>query len=203
MSVRLITTVRLSVGRILSAQEIIAATYFPKGALRNEALLNGSEQRHTQDFLFISLKGEALRVFGEAAVRDAGILEGAGVRVYRRPVDEDRAEISGFDAAIPGSVNRALIQDSDNSVVGLRQVRICCPHCQRSLSETEVRSILGQFAQSSRLSWRGASRFAKMTPEQRSAEARKARWAKLRKPDEVESPVATDSAVACSTSTTD
>jgi hypothetical protein len=58
---------------------------------------------------------------------------------------------------------------------------ISCPHCKRALEEKEVRTILGQFARSKRLSSLGASRFAKMTPEQRSAEGRRAataRWAK-------------------------
>ena len=58
---------------------------------------------------------------------------------------------------------------------------IMCPHCQRALSEKEIRSILGQFARSKRLSSLGASRFAKMTAEERSAEGRSAataRWAK-------------------------
>ncbi len=58
---------------------------------------------------------------------------------------------------------------------------ITCPHCLCGLTEPEVRSILGRFARSKRLSSLGASRFAKMTPEQRSAEASraaKARWAK-------------------------
>ena len=58
---------------------------------------------------------------------------------------------------------------------------IKCPHCEEMLTETEIRSILGRFARSKRFSFLGASRFAKMTPEQRSAEARRAaiaRWAK-------------------------
>jgi hypothetical protein len=60
---------------------------------------------------------------------------------------------------------------------------ICCPHCETAFSEAQIRSILGRFARAQRLSQGGASRFAKMTPEQRSAEARKAvntRWAKVR-----------------------
>jgi hypothetical protein len=58
---------------------------------------------------------------------------------------------------------------------------IACPQCHCALNEKELRSLLGQFARASRLSSLGASRFAKMTPEQRSAEARRAataRWAK-------------------------
>jgi hypothetical protein len=63
----------------------------------------------------------------------------------------------------------------------LKLTAISCPHCQRALTEKEVRSILGQFARSKRLSSLGASRFAKMTAEERSAEGRRAataRWAK-------------------------
>jgi hypothetical protein len=55
---------------------------------------------------------------------------------------------------------------------------ICCPCCERVLTEAQIRSILGQFARS-KLAPKGYSRFAKMTPEQRSAEAKKAaqtRW---------------------------
>jgi len=62
---------------------------------------------------------------------------------------------------------------------------ISCPHCKFGLNEKEVRSILGQFARSKRLSSLGASRFAKMTAEERSAEGRRAanaRWAKVAKP---------------------
>jgi hypothetical protein len=58
---------------------------------------------------------------------------------------------------------------------------ISCPHCKCALNENEIRSILGKFAQSKRLSFLGASRFAKMTPEERSAEGRRAataRWEK-------------------------
>jgi hypothetical protein len=65
---------------------------------------------------------------------------------------------------------------------------ISCPHCQRALTEKEVRSILGQFARSKRLSSLGASRFAKMTAEERSAEGRRAataRWAKVAKAEEL------------------
>jgi hypothetical protein len=58
---------------------------------------------------------------------------------------------------------------------------ISCPHCKIALRDEEIRSILGQFARSKRLSFQGASRFAKMTQEERSAEGRRAataRWAK-------------------------
>jgi len=60
--------------------------------------------------------------------------------------------------------------------------QIRCPHCGESLTEDEIRSILGQFG---RAKWRKpqVSRFAKMTPEERrraSSEASKARWAKVR-----------------------
>lgn len=60
---------------------------------------------------------------------------------------------------------------------------IRCPHCGESLSEAEVRSILGQFGRSERFGRVRGNRFAKLTPEQRSAEARKAGlayWAKKR-----------------------
>jgi hypothetical protein len=63
----------------------------------------------------------------------------------------------------------------------LKLSSISCPHCQRVLTEAEIRSILGRFARSKRLSSLGASRFAKMTAEERSAEGRRAavaRWAK-------------------------
>jgi hypothetical protein len=61
---------------------------------------------------------------------------------------------------------------------------IGCPHCDHLLAEAEIRSILGRFARSKRLSSLGASRFAKMTAEQRSVEGKRAataRWAKHRK----------------------
>lgn len=57
---------------------------------------------------------------------------------------------------------------------------IACPHCNSALSEQEIRSILGQFARSERFGSVRGNRFAKMTPEQRSLEARRAvqaRWA--------------------------
>jgi hypothetical protein len=58
---------------------------------------------------------------------------------------------------------------------------ISCSHCQRALTEAEIRNILRRFARSKRLSSLGANRFAKMTAEERSAEGRRAavaRWAK-------------------------
>jgi hypothetical protein len=59
---------------------------------------------------------------------------------------------------------------------------IACPHCRCELSEAATRTILGRFARNKRLSSLGvANRFAKMSPEERSAEARRAskiRWAK-------------------------
>jgi hypothetical protein len=60
--------------------------------------------------------------------------------------------------------------------------QILCPHCGQSLSEDEIRSILGQFG---RAKWKTpqVSRFAKMTAEERklaSSNASKARWAKVR-----------------------
>ena len=60
------------------------------------------------------------------------------------------------------------------------EVCIVCPHCEQRLSESEIRSILGQFGRSKRRSM-VAGRFRDMTPEQRSAEARRisqVRWAK-------------------------
>lgn len=68
----------------------------------------------------------------------------------------------------------------NESVGHTRKESIACPRCEQLLTEVEIRSILGRFARAKRLSSLGASRFAKMTPEQRSAEARKAvqaRWA--------------------------
>lgn len=58
-------------------------------------------------------------------------------------------------------------------------VVIGCPQCHCSLSEDEIRTILGKFARANRFSSMGANRFAKMTQEQRSAEGRRAaqaRW---------------------------
>jgi hypothetical protein len=63
----------------------------------------------------------------------------------------------------------------------LKLAAISCPHCQSALNEEEIRNIRGQFARSKRLSSLGASRFAKMTPDERTAEGRRAataRWAK-------------------------
>jgi hypothetical protein len=61
-----------------------------------------------------------------------------------------------------------------------QDIRIVCPHCQQSLNEAELRSILGQFGRSKRQVM-VEGRFRNMTPEQRSQEARRisqARWAK-------------------------
>jgi hypothetical protein len=60
---------------------------------------------------------------------------------------------------------------------------IKCPHCEELLTETEVRSILGQYARSERFGRIRGNRFAKLTPEQRREESRKAGlacWAKRR-----------------------
>src|SRR5882724_3759790 len=60
---------------------------------------------------------------------------------------------------------------------------IACPHCRCELSEREIRSIRGRFARSKRLSSVGASRFANMTPAEKSAEQERVsriRWAKER-----------------------
>jgi hypothetical protein len=70
---------------------------------------------------------------------------------------------------------------SEANVPDLKVLSISCPHCKVALNEEEIRSILGQFARSKRLSSLGASRFAKMTLQERSAERQRAataRWAK-------------------------
>jgi hypothetical protein len=51
---------------------------------------------------------------------------------------------------------------------------IKCPDCGCDLTEIQIRSILGQFGRSKRLGLIRGNRFASMTPQQRSAEARKA-----------------------------
>jgi hypothetical protein len=79
------------------------------------------------------------------------------------------------------SVQTSIEDVSQHDNPDLKASSICCPHCKCALNENEIRSILGKFAQSKRLSFLGASRFAKMTPEERSAEGRRAataRWAK-------------------------
>jgi hypothetical protein len=79
------------------------------------------------------------------------------------------------------SVQTSIESPSHVDDPDLKLSSISCPHCERALTEREVRSILGQFARSKRLSSLGASRFARMTPEERSAEGRRAamaRWAK-------------------------
>jgi hypothetical protein len=79
------------------------------------------------------------------------------------------------------SVEASIESISQNSDPDLKLAFISCPHCKSVLSEKEIRSILGQFARSKRLSSLGASRFAKMTAEERSAEGRRvaaARWSK-------------------------
>jgi hypothetical protein len=57
--------------------------------------------------------------------------------------------------------------------------RILCPHCGETLSEHEIRSILGQFG---RAKWKKpqVSRFAKMTPEEPSGRSH---------PDTTQSPL--------------
>lgn len=72
----------------------------------------------------------------------------------------------------------------NKSVPDTKMESIACPRCEHALTEAEIRSILGRFARAKRLSALGASRFAKMTPEERSAEATKAvqaRWAQSKK----------------------
>jgi hypothetical protein len=75
-------------------------------------------------------------------------------------------------------------EQSDDSAQKAKSEPITCPCCHQPLSETQIRSILGQFARSQRLSEAGvASRFAKMSPDERSAEqsrVSKLRWAKYR-----------------------
>jgi hypothetical protein len=68
----------------------------------------------------------------------------------------------------------------DDKETGL-PVFIGCPQCHCLFSEAEMRTMLGKFARANRFSSMGASRFAKMTKEQRSAEGRRAaqaRWAR-------------------------
>jgi hypothetical protein len=87
MAVKLITIVRLNTNAILNSDQIIGAEYCTTGALRNDALLNRSAERHQADFLFVNLKRQPIRVFGKAAIHDADLLEVAGVGVYRRPIE--------------------------------------------------------------------------------------------------------------------
>jgi hypothetical protein len=89
-----------------------------------------------------------------------------------------------------------VIEDKETGL----PVFIGCPRCQCSFSEAELRSMLGKFARANRFSSVGASRFARMTPEQRSAEGRRAataRWAnrnrESRNPSAVVSPVGRNS----------
>jgi hypothetical protein len=79
------------------------------------------------------------------------------------------------------SMEAGIESVSQNTDPDLKLSFISCPHCKSLLTEKEIRSILGQFARSKRFSSLGASRFAKMTPEERSAEGRRAasaRWVK-------------------------
>ena len=80
-----------------------------------------------------------------------------------------------------GRAFRMIHTHQDGQVEAIAASAIVCPHCQTAFTEAEMRSILGQFARSKRLSSLGASRFAKMTAEEKSAEGRRAamaRWSK-------------------------
>lgn len=79
-----------------------------------------------------------------------------------------------------GRRNRVSAESKD---LGTLYCHIACPHCKAALSEREISSILGQFARNSTWAKEGPNRFKKITPEQRSEEARKAsnaRWSKRR-----------------------
>ena len=75
----------LSGGLIVQSEKVRYAEYYPCGSLRTDSFINGLPIQHEQDFLFIRLSDDIVRVRGHSAERDANALEDAGVRVYRRP----------------------------------------------------------------------------------------------------------------------
>jgi hypothetical protein len=114
---------------------------------------------------------------GRAMLHDRDCERAAPVRTNpfaSRSISEGSQSVRGV---APIKLNTAGATSSEQK----HDVEICCPHCGKPLTEAETRSILGQFAQSKRLSSLGASRFAKMTPNERSAENRRIanlRWGK-------------------------
>ena len=74
----------LSGGLMVQSEKVRYAEYYPCGSLRTESFINGLPNQHEQDFLFIRLSDDIVRVRGHSAERDANALEKVGVRVYRR-----------------------------------------------------------------------------------------------------------------------
>src|SRR5665213_3164155 len=103
---------------------------------------------------------ESLVVFVPALVLDVGPCRFFVHRAHRR------AKIPASPQALPpvAGLNRAM-------EAKFQEPAILCPHCNCVLSEKEIWNMLGQFARSKRLSYLGATRFAKLTPEERSAES--------------------------------
>jgi hypothetical protein len=75
----------LSGGFIVQSEKVKYAEYYPCGSLRSDSFVKGFPIQHEQDFLFIRLSDDTVRVRGHRAEGDANVLEQAGVRVYRRP----------------------------------------------------------------------------------------------------------------------
>ena len=76
----------LSGGLIVQSEKVRYAEYHPCGSLRADSLINnGGPILQEQDFLFLRLSDDIVRVRGHSAERDANALEHAGVRVYRSP----------------------------------------------------------------------------------------------------------------------
>ena len=82
----------LSTGNRLLSEQIQRAEYYPRGSLRSDALFtsllsrhNDELETHEEDFLHIQTVNGAAHIRGSGAEKDATILEGAGVYVYRQP----------------------------------------------------------------------------------------------------------------------
>jgi hypothetical protein len=71
-------TLKLSTGIAIQSEQIQQVEYYPRGSLFMSSL----------DFLYIRTTSGTTRISGRGATQDADAIEQAGVRVYRRPVDD-------------------------------------------------------------------------------------------------------------------
>jgi hypothetical protein len=71
-------TLKLSTGIAIQSEQIQQVEYYPRGSLFMSSL----------DFLYIRTTSGTTRITGRGAAQDADAIEQAGVRIYRRPVDD-------------------------------------------------------------------------------------------------------------------
>jgi hypothetical protein len=82
------SAIALSNGTLIHSENIEKAEFYPVDSLATYGCHIGGPEMRDCPFLFIQMHDGVARVNGEAAASDAKVLEQAGVRVIRHPVEK-------------------------------------------------------------------------------------------------------------------